>query len=278
MSNTIGVIDVSLLLLGKGTVLYDQIDVQGYVDQAFRDLGNPSLRGGAFLVLSEYFEWNNNDDKKVFNLLDRLPLFIETAKMHEQTNLLGLIKILSNVESIEIQNHWSKIISKIMTQSIKSANQHKCNNTRISFLFSLFNILLVSKLRMMLSPYCKPLKDLSLSLLPVREIDYDSLISPVFALSCCLDSPELWSSSFVNIVELSIWACNKLLIPLPICKTMKFDDKKFPFLLQSINEASGVAKALIVKSCFHRTCTILNEVVFSEMFSFSLDKTLCHCR
>jgi hypothetical protein len=259
MSNTIGVIDVSLLLLGKGTVLYDQIDVQAYVDQAFRDLGNPTLRSGAYSVLLQYFEWNV-DDKKVFTLLDRLPSFIESAKIQEQTNLVGLVKVLSNVESVDIQNHWNKMISKILTQSIKSAHQNKCNNARVSFLFSIFNVLLGSRLRMILSPYCKSLKDLCLTLLSIREIDYDKVISPVFALSCCLDSPDLWSPTFVNIVELSMWACNKLLLPLPIFKTMKFDDKKFPQLLETINEASGVAKALKIKSYFHRACTILNEV------------------
>lgn len=275
MSNKgITTLHVSSLLLNGGTVLSNQVDVQTYVDQAHKDLGNPSQRGSAFAILALYFEVNS-EDKKIIKILDRLQVFLETLKVHEQDSLLQLMQSLANVDSPEVLNYWSKIISKIVSQSLKSAYANKEDMNKIVFTFDFFRILLESKLRTMLIPNIKSIRDLCCSYLLDHDIQYISVISRVFALVSSIESADGWVSTF-SVLSDDLMSClKKLQLNLPILK--KSSQQQNPSFLswESISTMNGVTKSITVNLVFQRLCSMLQEVcMYIINSSFSILKLI----
>lgn len=247
-------VEVCALAFSQQTTLCGQIDLSGYLDQAFSIVLTKRCgeRAHAFALVAQYLAsaqltGTNTQAKRCLSLLEKIGVWIESAAATEFSPLLELISTLADAAAFhnDVSNQWNKVvIPKVMPLLLRLVNKSltalaadkkkKANaastvavesdqveRVYVHFYFEVVNQLFANAaIRSMLLPHIKAVRELLLSYVFSQDSTEDvSDIVRCFATLVSLETADSWSQALLSLSQEMVQCL--LALTLPTAKSLK---------------------------------------------------------
>lgn len=285
--------EITAQLLSHSSLLSTSLELSPFVEEALSHVltgkshNNAMDRASCLSMVVQYMQLNPAGvTHKLGSIIERLPTLIEKASAslntNEATDVQRLLQEVIRSSSAEQVVHISKILSKLITVASKIAVRDFSHS---NFGLSILESLVCSKIRNLLTPNAKSIRDTCLEILMCSSSSgcsqYSSnltaSISSVYGYALSLEPAESWMKEWIRLNE----ECLRLLSTLGLktgsstgpSRTGSNDKQPngvnggktvFPNdFYTTKNTSMGSTKALFVQRVFSGLCKCLKQVLLT---------------